>query len=39
MTEEDGGKVRVQVHEVVKSVAGDVLLDREVLHVYTVRAD
>jgi hypothetical protein len=37
IAEEDGGKVRVRVHQVVKSLAGDVVADREVLHVYTVR--
>jgi len=36
MTEGEGGKIRVRVHQVVKSLAGDVLADREVLHVYTV---
>jgi hypothetical protein len=37
ISEEDGGKVRVRVHQVVKSLAGEVLADREVLHVYTLR--
>ncbi len=41
MTEEDGGKVlgkiRVSVHQLVKSLDGDVLADREVLHIYTVK--
>jgi hypothetical protein len=36
MTEEDGGKVRVRVHQLVKSLQGDVLSDSEVLHVFTV---
>src|SRR5215831_21185554 len=37
-TEEDGGKVRVRVHQLVKSFRGDVLSDSEVLHVFTVNA-
>ncbi len=37
MSEEDGGGVRVRVHQVVKSLAGEVLADGEVLHVFTVR--
>ena len=37
MTEEDGGKTRVRVHQLVKSLEGAVLSDREVLHVYTVK--
>src|SRR5215831_18199916 len=36
ITEEDGGKVRVTVHQLVKSLQGDVLSDSEVLHVFTV---
>ena len=36
ITEEDGGKVRVRVRQVVKSLAGDILSDSEVLHVFTV---
>ena len=36
MTEEDGGKTRVRVHQIVKSLQGDVLSDSEVLHVFTV---
>jgi hypothetical protein len=38
MTEEDGGKTRVRVHQLVKSLQGDVLSDSEVLHVFTVRS-
>ena len=38
MTEEDGGKTRVRVHQVVKSLQGDVLSDSEVLHVFTVNS-
>jgi hypothetical protein len=36
MTQEDGGKIRVRVHQVVKNLQGDVLSDSEVLHVFTV---
>ena len=38
ITEEDGGKVRVRVHQLVKSLQGDVLSDSEVLHVFTVNS-
>jgi hypothetical protein len=36
MSEEDGGKTRVRVHQLVKSLQGDVLSDSEVVHVFTV---
>jgi hypothetical protein len=36
ITEGDGGKVRVRVHQLVKSRQGEVLSDSEVLHVFTV---
>jgi hypothetical protein len=36
ITEGDGGEVRVRVHQLVKSLQGDVLSDSEVLHVFTV---
>jgi hypothetical protein len=36
MTEEDGGKTRVRVHQLVKNLQGHVLSDSEVLHVFTV---
>ena len=36
ITEGDGGKIRVRVHQLVKSLQGDVLSDSEVLHVFTV---
>jgi hypothetical protein len=36
ITEVDGGKVRVRVHQLVKNLQGDVLSDSEVLHVFTV---
>src|SRR3984885_10665590 len=32
----EGGKTDVRVHQVVKSLAGDVLSDSEVWHVYTI---
>ena len=38
MTEEEGGKTRVKVHQLVKSLQGDVLSDSEVLHVFTVKS-
>ena len=38
ITEEDGGKTRVRVHQLVKSLQGDVLSDSEVLHVFTLNA-
>jgi hypothetical protein len=37
MTEEDGGKTCVRVHQLVKSLQGDVLSDSEVFHVFTVK--
>ena len=36
ITEGDRGKVSVRVHQLVKSLQGDVLSDSEVLHVFTV---
>ena len=36
ITGEDGGKIRVRVHQLVKSLQGYVLSDSEVLHVFTV---
>jgi hypothetical protein len=36
ITEGDGGKVRVRVHQLVKSLQGNVLSDSEVFHVFTV---
>lgn len=38
ITEGDGGEVRVRVHQLVKSLQGDVLSDSEVLHVFTMNA-
>lgn len=34
--EEEGGKIRVRVHQLVKNLQGDVLWDGEVLHVFTM---
>ena len=39
ITEEDGGKTHVKVHQLVRSLQGDVLSDSEVLHVFTVKSD
>jgi hypothetical protein len=36
ITEGDGGKVHVRVHQLVKSLQGNVLSDSEVLHVFTM---
>jgi hypothetical protein len=36
ITRQDGGKTRVRVRQLVKSLEGDVLSDSEVLHVFTV---
>lgn len=33
----DGGRIAVEVHQVVRSPAGEVLADRTVTHVYTLR--
>ena len=38
ITEEDGGKIRVRVHQLVKNLQGDVIWDGEVLHVFSVNA-
>lgn len=38
IAEEDGGKVSVRVHQLVKSLQGEVLSDGEVLHIFTVNA-
>jgi hypothetical protein len=37
ITAAEGGKVRVTVHQLVKSLGGAVLADSEVRHVFTVR--
>jgi hypothetical protein len=39
ITEEIGSKVRVTVHQLVRSLQGDVLSDGEVLHVFTMDSD
>jgi hypothetical protein len=36
MTEDDRGKTRVRVHQLVKSLQGDVLSDSEIFHIFTV---
>ena len=38
ITEGNGGKVRVRVHQLVKSFQGDVLSDSEVIHVFTLNS-
>jgi hypothetical protein len=38
ITESGNGKVRVRVHQRVKSLQGDVLSDGEVVHVFTVHS-
>ena len=37
ITEEEGGKIRVRVHQIVKSLEGAVLSDSEVLHIFTIK--
>ena len=39
MTEDDGGKIRIRVHQLVKSLQGDPLSDSEVIHVFTLNGD
>jgi hypothetical protein len=34
--EREGGKTHVKVHQLVKSLQGDILSDSEVLHIFTV---
>jgi hypothetical protein len=36
MTEEDGNKTRVRVHQLVKNLQGEVLSDSEVFHIFTM---
>jgi hypothetical protein len=38
MSRDHEGKTRVRVHQLVKSLQGDVLSDSEVLHVFTVNS-
>lgn len=37
IAEAEGGKIRVRVHQLVRSLQGDVLSDSEVLHVFTMK--
>jgi hypothetical protein len=37
ITEEPGGKFHVQVHQLVKSLTGDILADSGVLHIFTMK--
>ncbi|HEY0784308.1 MAG TPA: nuclear transport factor 2 family protein [Acidobacteriaceae bacterium] len=37
VTEAEDGRIRVRVRQLVKSLAGEVLSDSEVLHVFTLR--
>jgi hypothetical protein len=37
MNEEDGDKIRVRVHQLVKSLEGGLLSDTEVVHIFTVK--
>ena len=39
MTGEDGGKIRVRVHQLVKSLQGNVLSNTQVFHVFTMSGD
>jgi hypothetical protein len=39
VSEEDGGKARVKLHQLIKSLRGEVLSDTEVLHVFTMSSD
>lgn len=36
ITEGDGGKARVRVHQLVRNLQGEVLWDGEVLHIFTM---
>ena len=36
MSEQDGGKIRVRVHQFVRNLRGEVLSDSEVLHIFTM---
>ncbi|WP_232298814.1 hypothetical protein [Granulicella tundricola] len=38
MAELDANKIRVTVHQLVKTLQGEVLSDSEVLHVFTVKS-
>ena len=39
ISEADATNIQVRVHQVVKGLEGQVLLDREVLHLYTLKND
>ena len=36
IAEEDGGRIRVRVHQLVRNLEGNVLSDSEVLHIFTM---
>ena len=36
ITEEDGDRIRVRVHQLVRNLEGNVLSDSEVLHIFTM---
>ena len=36
VTEEDGGRIRVRVHQIVRNLEGNILSDSEVLHIFTM---
>ena len=36
ITEKDGGRIRVRVHQLVRNLEGNVLSDSEVLHIFTM---
>jgi hypothetical protein len=36
LMDREGGKIEVKVHQVVKSLSGEVLSDSEVRHIYTI---
>lgn len=38
LTDQDKGRIRVRVHQLVRSLRGDLLSDSEVLHVFTVKS-
>jgi hypothetical protein len=38
MAEENGGKTRVRVHQLVKNLQGNILSDSEVIHVFTLKS-
>jgi len=38
MTQEDGGKARVRVRQLVRSLQGEIISDSEVVHVFTIKS-